>query len=101
MIARKRTLVVGIVAISLGTERIAECRAYSLIRAAVEMDSPDDPELETGRKREKSENREMDARLRVHYLNPAQNSRPAADRLWLMVEPDSEPPQPRVRFISW
>jgi hypothetical protein len=94
MTIRRWILTVAAVALSLGAERLAERRAYFLIRAEVEADRADD--FVNGRAclREEYDKEGMYEKLRDYYLGLALKYRLAADRPWISVQPDPDPPTP-------
>jgi len=94
MTIRRWILAVALVAVALWGKRLAERRAYFLTRAEVEADRADD--FVNGRVCLKEEycGEGMYERLRDHSLALARKYRLAANRLWLPVQPDPEPPRP-------
>src|SRR5437588_10387834 len=94
MTTRRWILAVAIVALLLGAERLAERRAYLLIRAEVEADRADDFVKGRACLRDEIDVEGMYEKLRDHYLGLARKYRLAADMPWLPVEPDPEAPTP-------
>jgi hypothetical protein len=92
MTTRRWILAVAIAAVTLWAKRLADRRAYYLMRAEVEADRADD--YVNGRVCfEEPVPEGMAQRQRDHFFRLARKYRLAASRPWLPVEPDPELPR--------
>lgn len=94
MSTRRSFLAVVVVAVTLWAKGLADRRAYYLTRAEVEADRADDYANKRPLLKEEYDFEGMHERLRDHYSQLARKYRLAANRPWLPVEPDPEPPRP-------
>jgi hypothetical protein len=85
---------IAIVSLLLAAQRLAERRAYFLMRAEVEADRADDyikRHVCLELLKDEYDRERVYKKLGNHYLGLARKYRLAADRPWLQVEPD--PPE--------
>jgi hypothetical protein len=94
MTTRRWMIAVATAAPVLGAKRLADRRAYFLMRAEVEADRANDYANCLPCLNEEYDVPGMYEKLRDHYLGLARKYRLAANRPWLPVEPDPEGPKP-------
>jgi hypothetical protein len=87
-------ILVAIVALLMGVERLAKRRAYFLTLAEVEADRAHDYEMCIPCLNEKYDKPGMYQKLAAYFAEKAQRYRRAAACPWLPVEPDPPEPEP-------
>ena len=104
MTTRRWMLAIAIVALLLGAKRLAERRAYFLMRAEVEADRADDYIKRRACLdvlKDELDREGMSTKLGDHYLRLARKYQLAAARPWPHVEADTKPPAPETADHRW